>query len=163
MIRNVRPRTRGCEECLKLGDAWVHLRLCLTCGHVGCCDSSKNKHATKHTRSTQSCVPSSPERIGATCRNHAGFLVCPTGRFPTLRESPTTQSRKSLFLCTEVYPRLCGLGCCLARLVARQNDAESANSIEESRPRDAEQDRGPGQLPVGLLKSAEDVGAFRVS
>ena len=38
----------GCEECLKMGDQWVHLRLCLSCGHVGCCDSSKNKHATKH-------------------------------------------------------------------------------------------------------------------
>ena len=38
----------GCEECLKMGDTWVHLRLCLECGHVGCCDSSKNKHATKH-------------------------------------------------------------------------------------------------------------------
>ena len=37
-----------CEECIKLGDTWVHLRLCLICGHVGCCDSSKNKHATKH-------------------------------------------------------------------------------------------------------------------
>jgi uncharacterized UBP type Zn finger protein len=39
---------RGCEECLKMGDSWVHLRLCMVCGHVGCCDSSKNKHATKH-------------------------------------------------------------------------------------------------------------------
>ncbi len=38
----------GCEECLAIGDRWVHLRLCLECGHVGCCDSSKNKHATKH-------------------------------------------------------------------------------------------------------------------
>ena len=38
----------GCEECLKMGDQWVHLRLCMICGHVGCCDSSKNKHATKH-------------------------------------------------------------------------------------------------------------------
>jgi uncharacterized UBP type Zn finger protein len=38
----------GCEECLKMGDHWVHLRLCMVCGHVGCCDSSKNKHATKH-------------------------------------------------------------------------------------------------------------------
>jgi len=37
-----------CEGCIKIGDSWVHLRLCLTCGHVGCCDSSKNKHATKH-------------------------------------------------------------------------------------------------------------------
>ena len=40
--------TRECEECVKTGDSWVHLRLCLTCGHVGCCDSSKNKHATRH-------------------------------------------------------------------------------------------------------------------
>ena len=41
-------RTEGCEECLRTGDRWVHLRLCLQCGHVGCCDSSKNKHATRH-------------------------------------------------------------------------------------------------------------------
>jgi uncharacterized UBP type Zn finger protein len=41
-----------CEECVKMGDSWVHLRLCLTCGHVGCCDSSKNKHATRHFRSS---------------------------------------------------------------------------------------------------------------
>ncbi|MGH9624778.1 MAG: ubiquitin carboxyl-terminal hydrolase 14 [Bryobacteraceae bacterium] len=42
-----------CEECVKSGDPWVHLRMCLTCGHVGCCDSSKNKHATKHFHATQ--------------------------------------------------------------------------------------------------------------
>ncbi len=48
----VRPHARGCEECLALGDSWVHLRLCLSCGHVGCCDASKNKHATKHFRAT---------------------------------------------------------------------------------------------------------------
>jgi uncharacterized UBP type Zn finger protein len=48
-IRDVTPKTpNGCEECLQSGDSWVHLRLCLICGHVGCCDSSKNKHATKH-------------------------------------------------------------------------------------------------------------------
>jgi uncharacterized UBP type Zn finger protein len=41
-----------CEDCIKIGDTWVHLRLCLTCGHVGCCDSSKNKHATKHFHGT---------------------------------------------------------------------------------------------------------------
>ena len=50
--REVNPTGRGCEECLKTGDSWVHLRLCLSCGHVGCCDSSKNKHATKHFRAT---------------------------------------------------------------------------------------------------------------
>jgi uncharacterized UBP type Zn finger protein len=42
-----------CEECVKIGDSWVHLRLCMECGHVGCCDSSKNKHATKHFRQSQ--------------------------------------------------------------------------------------------------------------
>jgi uncharacterized UBP type Zn finger protein len=43
----------GCEECLAMGDTWVHLRVCLECGHVGCCDSSKNKHATKHYHTTK--------------------------------------------------------------------------------------------------------------
>jgi hypothetical protein len=47
-IQKVTPSAQGCEDCLKIGDEWVHLRLCLSCGHVGCCDSSKNKHATKH-------------------------------------------------------------------------------------------------------------------
>ncbi len=47
-IKRVKPKTKGCEECLKMGDGWGHLRLCLSCGQVGCCDSSKNKHATKH-------------------------------------------------------------------------------------------------------------------
>ena len=46
------PDARGCEECLKSGMQWVHLRLCLTCGHVGCCDNSPGKHATKHARRT---------------------------------------------------------------------------------------------------------------
>jgi hypothetical protein len=42
----------GCEECLQMGARWVHLRVCRTCGHVGCCDSSVNKHASKHARAT---------------------------------------------------------------------------------------------------------------
>ncbi len=53
-IRDLPPRTpEGCEECLQTGDEWVHLRLCRECGHVGCCDSSPNKHATKHFRATR--------------------------------------------------------------------------------------------------------------
>jgi Isopeptidase T len=52
-IKDVKPNTKGCEECLKMGDSWVHLRLCLSCGHVGCCDNSKNKHATKHYHATK--------------------------------------------------------------------------------------------------------------
>jgi uncharacterized UBP type Zn finger protein len=51
-IRPVTPHSAGCEECLRTGDQWVHLRLCLTCGHVGCCDSSRNQHATKHFHAT---------------------------------------------------------------------------------------------------------------
>ena len=51
-IRNVKPSSWGCEECIALGDTWVHLRECLICGHVGCCDSSKNRHATKHFQVT---------------------------------------------------------------------------------------------------------------
>ncbi len=47
-IKITTTTTRVCPECVKMGDTWVHLRLCLICGHVGCCDSSKNKHATKH-------------------------------------------------------------------------------------------------------------------
>jgi len=47
-LKEVTPSGPGCKECLEKGDTWVHLRLCLECGHVGCCDSSKNKHATKH-------------------------------------------------------------------------------------------------------------------
>jgi uncharacterized UBP type Zn finger protein len=49
-IRKVTPSGKGCKECLEMGDGWVHLRLCLSCGHVGCCDSSKNKHASAHYR-----------------------------------------------------------------------------------------------------------------
>lgn len=40
----------GCEECLRIGDQWMHLRVCLTCGKVGCCDDSPNKHASAHAR-----------------------------------------------------------------------------------------------------------------
>ena len=54
-LKQIKVKTtdkRVCEDCVKIGDTWVHLRLCLSCGHVGCCDSSKNKHATKHFHSS---------------------------------------------------------------------------------------------------------------
>ena len=53
-VKTDTPNTDGCEECLAAGDTWVHLRLCRQCGHVGCCDNSKNKHATKHFKKTAS-------------------------------------------------------------------------------------------------------------
>jgi uncharacterized UBP type Zn finger protein len=51
MVRDVAPSANGCEDCLRTGDSWVHLRMCMTCGHVGCCDSSPNRHATAHWHS----------------------------------------------------------------------------------------------------------------
>jgi uncharacterized UBP type Zn finger protein len=51
-VSDRQPLTHVCEDCVKTGDSWVHLRICLNCGHVGCCDSSKNKHATKHYHAT---------------------------------------------------------------------------------------------------------------
>jgi len=49
---NHSPNARGCEECLAMGGTWVHLRLCVHCGHIGCCDDSINQHASKHHEAT---------------------------------------------------------------------------------------------------------------
>ncbi|MDQ3706235.1 MAG: UBP-type zinc finger domain-containing protein [Chloroflexota bacterium] len=51
-IEQVTPGTQGCAECEVSGDTWVHLRLCMVCGHVGCCDDSRNRHATGHFHTT---------------------------------------------------------------------------------------------------------------
>jgi uncharacterized UBP type Zn finger protein len=51
-IRDVVPSADGCEDCLRIGGEWVHLRTCMSCGHVGCCDNSPNRHATAHNRET---------------------------------------------------------------------------------------------------------------
>ena len=62
-MKNPPPRTpQGCEECLKIGDTWVHLRLCMECGNVGCCDSSKNPHARAHFYATQHPIIQSAEK-----------------------------------------------------------------------------------------------------
>jgi hypothetical protein len=47
-IKDVAPSGNGCVECLRLGTRWVHLRRCTACGHIGCCDNSPERHATKH-------------------------------------------------------------------------------------------------------------------
>jgi hypothetical protein len=62
LINDVKPSVDGCEDCLKIGGWWVHLRLCLTCGHSGCCDSSPNRHATKHARTVGHPLVQSLER-----------------------------------------------------------------------------------------------------
>ena len=65
----VRPSGPGCQECLERGGAWVHLRLCLRCGHVGCCDSSPSRHATRHFHATGHPVIKSfePDEAWAWC------------------------------------------------------------------------------------------------
>lgn len=51
-VTELPERVEGCEECLRTGGVWLHLRICLTCGHVGCCDDSPNRHATAHQTSS---------------------------------------------------------------------------------------------------------------
>ena len=51
-VRELPAEVEGCEECLQSGGWWLHLRICLTCGHVGCCDSSPGRHATAHQHAT---------------------------------------------------------------------------------------------------------------
>jgi uncharacterized UBP type Zn finger protein len=65
MPRHVHRPPPGCPDCLAMGGRWVHLRICLTCGHVGCCDSSPNRHATAHNRATKHPVVTSGE-VGET-------------------------------------------------------------------------------------------------
>jgi CPA2 family monovalent cation:H+ antiporter-2 len=61
LIRPVLPQSAGCAECLRLGTTWVHLRICLTCGHVGCCDTSPKRHARAHFTETGHAVVQSAE------------------------------------------------------------------------------------------------------
>ena len=61
-LREMRPQTAGCAECIQAGQPWVHLRMCLLCGHVGCDDSSKGKHATQHFKDTNHALVRSLEK-----------------------------------------------------------------------------------------------------
>ena len=68
-------RTEGCEECLTIGQQWVQLRKCLDCGHVGCCDSSIGKHATRHAKETgHSCIRSAePDQNWRYCYEDGAY------------------------------------------------------------------------------------------
>jgi Zn-finger in ubiquitin-hydrolases and other protein len=54
-------RVEGCEDCLAIGGSWVHLRVCRSCGRVGCCDSSPNRHASAHARASAHPIVTSAE------------------------------------------------------------------------------------------------------
>jgi uncharacterized UBP type Zn finger protein len=77
-ITELPEEVAGCEECLASGGVWLHLRICLTCGHVGCCDDSPSKHATAHARSTDHPIIRSLEPGEDWCWcfvDEIGFLV----------------------------------------------------------------------------------------
>jgi hypothetical protein len=87
-VQPVPPRTpTGCEECLAAGTSWVHLRLCLTCGHVGCCDSSPGRHATRHAHATSHPVIASyePGERWAWCYADQAGVDLPSEAEPYLR------------------------------------------------------------------------------
>jgi phosphoenolpyruvate-protein phosphotransferase len=87
-VKPVPPRTpTGCEECRAAGMSWVHLRLCLTCGHVGCCDSSPGRHATRHAQATSHPVIASyePGERWAWCYTDQVGVALPPQAVPYLR------------------------------------------------------------------------------
>lgn len=86
-VQPVAARTKGCEECLRDGTSWVHLRLCLSCGHVGCCDSSPGRHATRHYQRTGDPVVASwePRQRWAWCYADEGEVDLPKAAEPFLR------------------------------------------------------------------------------
>lgn len=80
-IRDVRPSSPdACETCVALGDTWVHLRVCLVCGHVGCCDNSRNRHARAHFHETGHTVIQSYEPGEAWRYCYADDTMLPPGR-----------------------------------------------------------------------------------
>ncbi|MBM0108806.1 UBP-type zinc finger domain-containing protein [Steroidobacter sp. S1-65] len=86
-VKPLPPKAQGCEECLKVGGRWVHLRLCLSCGHVGCCDSSPGRHATKHFHDTRHPVIASfePDERWAWCFVDEEAVDLPRAVLPYLR------------------------------------------------------------------------------
>ncbi len=83
LLTEMPDEVAGCEDCLASGGQWVHLRLCLTCGHVGCCDDSPNRHATAHATGSGHPIIRSLEPREEWCWCYAdekAFLVSrPTG------------------------------------------------------------------------------------
>ena len=95
-IRDVQPRTRGCEECLTLGVEWNNLRVCLTCGHVGCCEDSEHAHALAHFNATGHPMIASLER-GDTwgwCYVHRRYFDPMPGPLPGRRPAFGTLLRR---------------------------------------------------------------------
>jgi uncharacterized UBP type Zn finger protein len=77
-LRELPAAVDGCVDCLREGGKWLHLRICLTCGHVGCCDDSPNRHATKHQHATTHPIIRSlePGELWCWCYvDHVAFIL----------------------------------------------------------------------------------------
>jgi len=108
-VRAVTPRTAGCDECLQAGERWVRLRLCLTCGHVGCCDSSPGRHATGHFEATGHALMRSAEPGGAWAwcyvdRQGFGKVEVAPGEAPALASSDGPEATRPFV--DALYPEL---------------------------------------------------------
>ena len=88
-LRQVTPRANGCEGCLALGATWNELRVCLSCGHVGCCEDSEHTHALKHFNETGHPIIASLERgeTWAWCYVHRRYFELPPGARPKRRSA----------------------------------------------------------------------------
>jgi len=88
-IRDVEPRSKGCEECTALGATWNELRVCLTCGHVGCCEDSQHAHALAHFKSTNHPMICSiePAETWGWCYVHRRYFDPMPGKLPQRRSA----------------------------------------------------------------------------
>jgi Zn-finger in ubiquitin-hydrolases and other protein len=103
-IRDVTPSALGCEECLKIGSEWLHLRLCRICGHVGCCDDSPNRHATKHFHATRHPIIEGYDPAG-----RLGVVLCGRGDARSQQSRHTAQwSDPALLLTRRLVPMVPG-------------------------------------------------------
>ena len=84
-VAEVEPSSDGCEDCLRIGGRWVHLRMCMSCGHVGCCDNSPNRHATAHYHDSDHALIRSlePEEEWSWCYVDEVAMVIPDIRGQT--------------------------------------------------------------------------------
>lgn len=91
MQSNAKPSGTGCVECLAEGGWWFHLRRCVECGHIGCCDSSPSQHATAHANATGHRVIASFEPGEDWCYDYGTQKMVPSVKLPPPHSHPKSQ------------------------------------------------------------------------
>jgi len=130
-IRAVTPSSRGCEECLKSGSVWLHLRLCRQCGHVGCCDDSPHRHATAHFHATRHAIIEGYDPPG-----RLGLVLYRRGSHRPARSDSTNRPDSALLLIAASFLR---------------NDYERTGTVRAGRSvraLAAQLDRGGADVPI---------------